>query len=145
MQPGLLAFAVASAFVGAVLYINIVEQPARLTLAPGAMVQEWTPSNRRGFIMLAAFAIVSAILAYLDYWNSGNVLWVIGGVVILVSLPYTYFVMVPANIWLYTMPSDAPASTFRGLMRDWGLLEWGQVAIGLVACGLFAWALASSS
>ena len=143
MQPGLLAFAVASAFVGAVLYINIVEQPARLSLAPGAMVQEWTPSNRRGFVMLSAFAITSAILAYLDYWNSSNLLWVIGGVVILVSLPYTYFVTVPANIWLYAMPAQAPDPTIRTLMRNWGLLEWGQAAIGLAACIIFAWALTS--
>lgn len=143
MQLGLFAFAVASAFLGAVLYINIVEQPARLGLAPRAMVQEWTPSNRRGFLMLAALAILSAISAYLDYWNSGDLRWVIGGVVILVSLPYTYFVMVPANIWLYAMPSGAPASTIRALMRDWGLLEWGQAAIGLAACIIFAWALSS--
>jgi hypothetical protein len=143
MQTGLLAFAVASAFLGAALYINIVEQPARLGLAPPAMVQEWTPSNRRGFIMLAALAISSAILAYLDYWNSSDLRWVIGGVVILVTLPYTYFVMVPANIWLYAMPTNAPASTVRGLMRDWGLLEWGHAAIGVAACIIFGWALSS--
>jgi hypothetical protein len=143
MQPGLLAFAAASAFLGAVLYINIVEQPARLGLGPRAMVREWTPSNRRGLIMLAALAIISAILAYADYWGTGDVRWVIGGVVILVSLPYAYFVMLPANIWLYAMSAGAPASTIRALMRDWGLLEWGQTVIGLGACCIFAWALAS--
>ena len=79
MQSGLLAFAAASAFLGAVLYINIVEQPARLGLGPRAMVREWTPSNRRGFIMLAALAIISAILAYVDYWGTGDVRWIIGG------------------------------------------------------------------
>lgn len=141
MQPGLLAFAAASAFVGAVLYINIVEQPARLRLSPRAMIREWTPSNRRGFILLAALAILSAIFAYVDYSNTGDVRWIIGGAVILVSLPYAYFVMVPANIWLYAMPSRAPASTIRELMRNWGLLEWGQTVIGLAACGIFAWTL----
>lgn len=143
MQSGLWAFAAAAAFLGAVLYINIVEQPARLGLGARAMVREWTPSNRRGFIMLAALATLSAILAYVDYWGSGDIRWIIGAVVILVSLPYVYFVMVPADIWLFAMPPETRASTIRELMRNWGLLEWGQAAIGFAACCIFAWALAS--
>ena len=61
MQAGLFAFGFASAFFGAALYINLVEQPAGLRLGPSAMVREWTPSNRRGFL-LAALALLSAIL-----------------------------------------------------------------------------------
>ena len=62
------------------------------------------------------------------------------GTVILASWPYTYFVIVPVNIWLCAIPPKR--STARELMRDWGLLEWGQTAIGLGACCVFAWALA---
>jgi hypothetical protein len=51
MRPGLFAFAAASAFLGAALYINLVEQPARLALDARSMVREWAPSNRRGFVM----------------------------------------------------------------------------------------------
>jgi hypothetical protein len=40
MQLGLFAFAAACAFVGAALYINVVEQPARLMLNARAMVRE---------------------------------------------------------------------------------------------------------
>ena len=46
MRPDLFAFGAASAFFGAALYINIVEQPARLALGPRAMVREWARSNR---------------------------------------------------------------------------------------------------
>ncbi len=141
MRSGLLAFAVASAFLGVALYINIVEQPARLGLDPRSMVREWTPSNRRGFIMLAVLAIISAILAYVDYTRNGDVRWTIGGTLILASWPYAYFVMAPVNIELYTIAPGAPASAIRQFMRDWGLLEWGQTAIGLGAWCVFAWAL----
>ncbi|MEH2488727.1 hypothetical protein V1280_004666 [Bradyrhizobium sp. AZCC 2230] len=48
MRPGLYAFAVAAAFLGATIYISLVEQPARLRLNGRAMVQEWKLSNRRG-------------------------------------------------------------------------------------------------
>jgi hypothetical protein len=143
VRPGLFAFAAASAFLGAALYINIAEQPARLKLDPGSEIREWILSNRRGFIMLALLAVVSALLAYADYAHSADVRWTIGGTLILASWPYAYFVMAPVNIGLYTAPPGAAASTINALMRDWGLLEWGQTAIGLAAWGIFAWILAS--
>jgi hypothetical protein len=142
MQSGLFAFAAASAFLGAALYINFVEQPARLALGAAAMVREWAPSNRRGFVLLSSLATISAILAYVDFARTGDVRWLIGGAVILASLPYVYFVIVPVNIWLCALPPAAARSTARELMRDWGLLEWGQTAIGLAACLMLGWALA---
>jgi hypothetical protein len=141
MWPGLFAFSVASAFVGATLYINFVEQPARLMLDPRSMVREWAPSNRRGFVMLSSLAVISAILAYIGFARTGDVRWIIGGTVILASWPYAYFVIVPVNIWLCAIPPEAARSAARDLMRDWGLLEWGQTAIGLGAYCVFAWSL----
>src|SRR5438093_4104754 len=91
MRPGLFAFAAASAFLGAALYINLVEQPARLALDARSMVREWTPSNRRGFVMLASLAAISATLAYADFAHTGDVRWIIGGTVILASWPYAHF------------------------------------------------------
>jgi hypothetical protein len=142
LRPGLFAFAAAAAFVGEALYINLVEQPARLELGARASLREWMPSNRRGFLMLAVLAIVSAVLAYADFARSGDVRWMIGGTLILLSWLYAYFVVTPVNVLLYDVPPGAPASTVRELLREWGLLEWGQTAIGLGAWAIFVWALA---
>jgi hypothetical protein len=140
MRPGLYAFAAAAAFLGATTYIGLVEQPARLALGSRAMIKEWTRSNRRGTLMLSVLAVVSAILAYIQFRSNGDVRWLIGGATILASWPYAYFVMVPVNVWLCTLPRTA-ASPVRKLMRDWGLLEWGHALIGLAAVCAFAWAL----
>ena len=106
------------------------------------MVREWAPSNRRGFVMLASLAVISAISAYVDFARTGDVRWIIGGTVILASWPYSYFVVVPVNIWLCAIPAATARSAVRELMRDWGLLEWGQTAIGFGAGCILAWALA---
>ncbi|HEX3633475.1 MAG TPA: DUF1772 domain-containing protein, partial [Casimicrobiaceae bacterium] len=98
MRPDLFAFAAACVFLGAALYVNLVEQPARLALDAHAIVREWVPSNRRGFVLLAVIAIISAFSGYADYVRSGDVRGLIGGTVILASWPYAYFVMTPVNI-----------------------------------------------
>jgi hypothetical protein len=142
MRSGLFAFAIACAFFGAALYINIVEQPSRLSLDARSIIREWVPSNRRGFVMLAVLAIVSALSGYTDYIRSGDVRWLIGGTIILSSLPYAYFVITPVNILLYGARRNTPLSTIRELVRNWGLLEWGQTAIGLAASCIYGWPIA---
>jgi hypothetical protein len=149
MRPGLFAFAAACACFGAALYINVVEQPARLTLDNSAMMREWTPSNRRGFVLVSALAIISALLAYVEFvrtfvgiGRSGDVRWLIGGSIVLAIWPFVYFVVVPVNFWLYALPPEAGNSPVRELMRDWGLLEWGQTVIALAGCWILAWPIA---
>jgi len=141
MRPGLYAFAAAAAFLGTTIYIGLVEQPARLALGPHAMVREWTRSNRRGTLMLSVLAVVSAILAYIQFRANGDIRWIIGGATILASWPYAYFVMMPVNVWLCAISPGRAVSPVRKLMRDWGLLEWGHVLIGFAAVCAFAWAL----
>ena len=141
MRPGFIAFALACAFVGASLYISLVEQPARLGLQPGAMVKEWTPSNRRGFVLTSAIALIASVLAYMDFAQSRDARLLIGGTVILASLPYTFFVVVPVNVLLYALAPEQGRAAVRELMREWGLLEWGQTALGLIACWFLGWVM----
>ena len=141
MRPGLYAFAGAAAFLGSTIYISLVEQPARLRLNGRAMIQEWKLSNRRGTLLLSVLAVLSATIAFIQFRMNGDVRWIIGGITILASWPYAYFVMMPVNIWLLAIPPGNPVSPIRKLMRDWGLLEWGNALIGFSACCAFAWPL----
>ena len=141
MRPDLYAFAVAAAFLGATIYISLVEQPARLRLNVRAVIQEWKLSNRRGTLVLSVLAVLSAAFAFIQFRMNGDVRWIIGGITILASWPYAYFVMMPVNIWLLAVPPRNPVSPIRKLMRDWGLLEWGNALIGFSACCAFAWPL----
>src|SRR5471030_115772 len=134
MLTGALALAFAAAFTGAALYINLVEQPARLALDDSALLSEWRPSDRRGFAMLASLALIAAALALTAYFQTQDVRWLIGAIIVIASWPYTFFAMVPMNNRILTISA-------RELVRVWGLLEFGETAIGVVACAVFLWAL----
>ena len=58
MISGSLALAFAAALGGAGLYVNLVEQPAGLALVVSAMLNDWTPCDRRGVSLMAALALL---------------------------------------------------------------------------------------
>ena len=140
MLSGLLALAFSAAFCGAALYLNMVEQPARLALDDRALLSEWRPSDRRGFALLATLALLSTIFALAAYFESHDLRWLIGALIQIASWPYTYFAIVPVTNRILMLPgTDAAAA--RDLVRSWGLLEIVQTAIGVIAAIVFVWAL----
>jgi anthrone oxygenase-like protein len=140
MQPGLLALVFAAAFSGSALYLNVVEQPARLGLDASALLSEWRISDRRGFVLLATLALIAAILALAAYFETHDVRWLIGALIVMASWPYTYFAIVPITNRILELTTQ-DAAQMRDSVRTWGLLEIGQTAIGIVACLVFIWAL----
>jgi hypothetical protein len=140
MLSGLLALAFSAAFCGAALYLNLVEQPARLALDDRALLSEWRPSDRRGFVLLATLALLGAVLALAAYFESHDLRWLIGALIQIASWPYTYFAIVPVTNRILMLPGNDAAAA-RDLVRTWGHLEIGQTAIGIVASIVYLWAL----
>jgi Domain of unknown function (DUF1772) len=140
MTAGSLALAFAAALSGAALYVNWVEQPARMALDDQAMLNEWGPSDQRGVALLAGLALISAVFGLSAYHATEDVRWAIGAVFVVLTWPYAFFVMAPMNNQILSLaPRDVGAA--RTLVRQWGLLEYGQTALGLVASAIFLWAL----
>ena len=140
MIPGTFALAFAAAFSGAALYVNWVEQPARMALDEDALLSEWGPSDRRGVALLAALALISALAGFLAYFESQDVSWAFGALVIVSSWPYTFFVMAPLNNQILSLRGRDVAAA-RVLIRQWGFVESGLAAIGFVAVAVFLWAI----
>jgi hypothetical protein len=140
MTPGSLALALAAAFFGAALYVNLVEQPARLALDDEVILNEWTPSDRRGVALMLGLSLLSAALGLVAYSVSQDVRWAIGALIVILVWPYTVFAMAPLNNQILTLaPRDIGAA--RALVRQWGVFEYGQTAIGLAASLVYLWAL----
>ena len=140
MTAGTLALAFASALAGAGLYVNGVEQPARLALDDQAMLKEWGPSDRRGVALMAGLALVAAVAGLAAYFETHDVRFAFGAIIAGSSWPYSVFVMGPVNNQIIALaPKDVGAA--RALVWQWGLLEYGQTAIAVAAAAAFLWAL----
>ena len=137
---GTFALAFAAAFTGASFYVNWVEQPARLALDDQALLSEWGPSDSRGVALLAAYALVAAIAGFIAYFETEDVRWAFGALVIIMSWPYAYFLMTPLDNQIRALRGPDVAAA-RALVRLWGLVESGLTGLGLVAVGVFVWVI----
>jgi hypothetical protein len=141
MFSGLFALIFSSAFAGAALYLNLVEQPARLALDDSSMMREWAPSDRRGFALLGGLALLTALAGLAAFAQGSDIRWLLGGLIALASWPYVYFVIVPLNNRLLAAAPGQPAADSREIVTFWGLLEWGLFVIGVASSAVFAWIL----
>jgi hypothetical protein len=136
---GTFALAFAAAFTGASFYVNWVEQPARLKLDEEALLSEWGPSDSRGVSFLAATALVAAILGFIAYFETQDVRFAFGSLIIIASWLYAFFVMSPLDNQIRSLRGGDVAAA-RALVRQWGIVESGLTAIGAAAVLLFLWA-----
>lgn len=129
---GLFALVTSSVFFGAAVFINIAEQPARLRLDDDGAWTQWGPSYKRGFAMQASTAVVSGLCGLGAWWESGNLLFLVGAVLILANWPYTLIAILPVNKQIEAM-NHPVSSTFRPLLIRWGRLHAGRSLLGTLA------------
>jgi hypothetical protein len=141
MLAGQLALTAAAVFTGAAIYVNVAEQPARLTLDTRSLLAEWKPSYQRGAIMQASLAIIAGVLGIIAYFMTWDWRWLIGAALILAPWPFTMLIIMPTNnILKATAPETANEQT-RGLILQWGRLHAVRTALGIAATAVFAWIL----
>jgi len=135
-----LALATAAAFTGAAIYVNVAEQPARLTLDNKALLAQWQPSYARGLPMQSGLALASALFGLLTFWLSRDWHVLLGAALIFANWPYTLLAILPVNKRIAATPLDAANAETRGLIEAWGRLHAGRSALGVSATLVYLWA-----
>ena len=136
-----LALATAALFAGAAIYVNVAEQPARLSLEHKAMLAQWKPSYARGFSMQASLALASTMFGLLAFWMTRDWRWLAGAALIFANWPYTLFVILPVNKSLDAIPIDRADKESRRLIERWGLLHAARSLLGVAATLTYLWAM----
>jgi uncharacterized membrane protein len=143
MIAELIATLAAGIFFGAALYINVVEQPARLTCGVSPAVTEWRPSYKRGTLMQAPLAAMGSLAALVSWWLQGNTAWLIGGLLFLLVIPITLIVIFPTNKRLESPELDLGSAEVEHLLRRWGRLHAIRTLLSGAAFVLFVFLLAA--
>ena len=137
MLAGLLALTVAALFTGAAFYVGFAEHPARLQLDDRALLQEWKPSYEAGFAMQATLAVIGFGLGALQWWWSGQMLWLLGALILLANWPFTLLFIMPTNNALMATQIEQAGAGSRSLMIKWGRLHAVRTALGAAATAVF--------
>lgn len=133
MLVGYLALVAAALFSGAAIYVNFVEQPARLKLDDQALLAEWKPSYKLGFIMQAPLALAGALLGFAAWWLTGRLAFAIGSGLMIANIPWTLFGIMPTNNMLMQTELTAAGPESRALIIKWNGLHAVRSGLGIFA------------
>ncbi len=140
MTFGLLALIASAIFCGAALYVNVAEQPARLSLDDRALLAEWKPSYKRGAAMQAPLALVGFLLGMLAWWQAAHPGFLIGAIAMIAPWPWTLIGIKPTNDALLATDPDKAGPKTRALIVRWGAIHGVRTALGALATVAFLWA-----
>ncbi|HYL83313.1 MAG TPA: DUF1772 domain-containing protein [Candidatus Angelobacter sp.] len=141
MVPEIVAALASGIFAGAAVYVSFVEQPARISCGVEPAVTEWRPSYKRGTMMQAPLAAIGSIAAFVSWWFDRGLAWLIGGLFLLLIIPFTLVVILPTNKRLESEQLDLQSDEAAFLLRRWGRLHAVRSILSVLAFIIFVFLL----
>jgi uncharacterized membrane protein len=145
MIPEIVATVACGLFAGAAIYINLVEQPARLSCGVTLALTEWRSGYKRGAIMQASLAVLGSFLAFSSWWLDGDSAWLVGGVLLFSVVPFTLIVIFPTNKKLQSKELDFASARATQLLHRWSRLHAVRSGLSFAAFLIFLFALRHKS
>jgi hypothetical protein len=131
----------AGLFTGASVYINLVEHPARVSCGTALAVTEFAPSYKRATIMQVTLAILSFLSAAAAWFMGSGINWLVGGILIVLVIPFTAIVILPTNKQLLDPSLDKNSEYAYQLLNRWGKLHAVRSILSLTSVIIFLYSL----
>jgi Domain of unknown function (DUF1772) len=127
-STGLIATLSRALFAGAVVYINVVKHPARVSCGTEVAATEWAPSCQRAPWMQAPLAILGFPSAVIAWLAGSSISWLIGGAFLSLMVPFTLVVIKPTHKRLLSSDLDKGPEKARTLPEKWNMLHGVRTA-----------------
>jgi len=130
-------------FVGAAVYVSLVEHPARMECGVELAATEFPPSYRRGTILQATLAALGLLAAVAAWLAGATFWWLVGGVTLGSVIPFTLIVILPTNKLLMSPKLDKRSAQAGQLLTRWGKLHAVRSVLSGTALLLFLYLVIS--
>lgn len=124
-------------FAGAAIYINLVEQPARMECGTDLAATQFGPSYRRAAVMQATLALIATVTGVGAWFTGAPRAWFSGAVLIFAVVPFTLLAIMPTNKKLLDPSLDRSSEATHRLLQQWGRLHAVRSILGLAASIVF--------
>ena len=94
--------------------------------------------------MQAPLAVIGSLAALISWWFDGSLAWLVGGLLLLLIIPFTFVVISPTNKRLESRELDFQSEEPGRLLRRWGRLHAVRSILSGVAFVIFLFMLARS-
>ncbi len=119
-----LATACAGTFFGAAIYINLAQHPATIAMGGECASRFFPPMYHAASTMQIALAIGGTVLGVVTWRSSGEVLWLIGALLLVSVIPITLLFIKPINDRLLGPEGSLEAEDVTVLLRKWNPRHW---------------------
>jgi uncharacterized membrane protein len=93
--------------------------------------------------MQAPLAVIGSLAALASWWFDRGLTWLIGGLLLLLIIPFTLIVMWPTNKRLESQELDLRSEEAGWLLRRWGRLHAVRSILSVLAFAIFLFLLLS--
>jgi len=132
-----------SVFVGAAVYVNLVEHPARIGCGTKLAVTEFAPGYKRAAIMQGSLATLGFIASVAAWLAGANGWWLTGGILPGSVIPFTILFIMPTNKELLNPSLDKESERANQLLARWGHLHAVRSVLSTMALLTFLFCLLS--
>ena len=128
-------------FAGAAVYINLVEHPARMETGIRPALTEFAPSYKRATVTQVSLAVAGFLGALVAWRSRSDARWLIGGGLLVASIPFTALVILPTNKKLLDPATAEDLALAEELLTRWGRLHAVRSVLSLASLLIFLFLL----
>lgn len=114
-----LALFLCGTFFGAAVYISIAQHPASMNAGVAVAAKFFPPMYNRAAPMQIASALGGTLAGVVQWYLTGNLLWIIGASLLIFVVPFTLIVMKPINDQLLDLEAQRSESETEKLLSLW--------------------------